>query len=105
MSVDLFVVRDAGDKRGDDVVDPLIGSVPVAILRGRNELDAASRLMQQVEIEAKFRTGVRLGQLARFQDYHTGRRWTGKIVGVAHAAAGVEFVTRLQVVRPIAEGG
>ena len=44
MSLDIFVMRGAGDRRGEDIVDPLIGSsIPVAIQRGRNELDGRAK--------------------------------------------------------------
>jgi len=102
MTVDVFVIRGAGDKRGDDIIDPLIGSVPVAIVRGRNELDARAEGVQLVEVDTVFRTGVRLGQTATFLDMQTGERWTGKISGITHRAAGVDLVTSLRVRRPTA---
>jgi hypothetical protein len=100
MSVDIFVTRYAGDKRGDDIVDPLIGSVPVAIVRGRNELDERASGMQQVEVETIYRTGLRVGQSSRFSDMQTGEIWTGKIIGITHKVAGVEISSVLQVKRP-----
>lgn len=100
MAVDIFVIRGAGDKRGDDIVDPLIGSVPVAVVRGRNELDERAEGMQTVEVETVYRTGVRLGQAARFFDLQTGEIWTGKIAGITHSKSGVEISTTLQVKRP-----
>lgn len=100
MTVDVFVIRGAGDKRGEDIVDPLIGSIPVAIVRGRNELDERASAMQQVEAETVYRTGVRLGQTARFSDMQTGEVWTGKVVGISHAVDGTEITTSLQIKRP-----
>ena len=100
MSIDVFVQRYAGDKRGDDIVDPLIGSIPVAIVRGRNELDERASGMQQIEAETIYRTGLRPGQSSRFADMQTGEIWTGKITGIAHRAQGVEISTTLQVKRP-----
>jgi hypothetical protein len=100
MNVDIFVYRGSGDKRGEDIVDPLIGSVPVAIVRGRNELDERASGMQRVEVTTLHRIGVRLGQTARFADMQTGEVWTGKVVGITHIAEGVERATRLQVKRP-----
>ncbi len=97
MSIDIFVQRDNGDKRGDDIVDPLIGSVPVAIQRGRNELDERASGMQQVEAETVYRDGVRLGQVARFFDTAA---WYGKVVGVTHRYNGEALTTSLQVKRP-----
>lgn len=97
MSIDIFVQRDNGDKRGDDIVDPLIGSVPVAIQRGRNELDDRAGGMQQVEAETVYRDGVRLGQVAQFYDTVP---WYGKVTGITHRYNGVELTSTLQVKRP-----
>ena len=98
--IDLFVQRGIGDKRGEDVVDPLITSIPVAIQRGRNELDAQSSGLQDVTVDTVYRDGVRLGQVAKFYDSQTGLEWVGKITGITHRKSGVELVTTLQVSKP-----
>jgi len=72
----------------------------VAIVRGRNELDERASGMQHVEVETVYRTGVRLGQVARFADMQTGEVWTGKIVGITHRVSGVEISSVLAVKRP-----
>lgn len=105
MSLDLFVQRNGGDKRGEDIVDPLIGNIPVALERGRNELDERASGMQIVEITTVFRPGVRLGQLAKFLDAHLGVVWYGKIAGITHAYDADDngkytLTTKLQVQRP-----
>jgi hypothetical protein len=100
MSIDIFVQRGAGDRRGDDIVDPLIGSIPVAIQRGRNELDGKALSPQRVQAECVFRTGLRLGQLARFYDFDTGEIWNGKVAGIQHTQKGVVLTTRLQIEKP-----
>ena len=102
---DIFTQRGAGDKRGDDVVDPLITSTPVAIQRGRNELDKQAHSPRDVEVETVYRTGVRLGQVAKFYDSQTGLEWLGKIVGISHHFSvgddgEVSRYTRLQVEKP-----
>jgi hypothetical protein len=99
--IDIFVQRGPGDKRGDDIVDSLIGSLPVAIARGRNELDERAQPMQTVTMETVYRDGVRLGQLARVLDSRAGVAWMGKIVGISHRGAGVERTTTLRIKRPV----
>ena len=99
--IDIFVQRSSGDKRGEDVVDPLISSVPVAIQRGRNELDKRAHASRDVQVETVYRTGVRLGQVAKFYDSQTGLSWIGKIVGIQHKFSGVEITTTLQVKKPM----
>ena len=104
MSIDIFVQRGAGDKPGDDIIDPLIGSIPVAIQRGRNELDARSVPLKKVDTEALYRVGVRLGQLARFHDLLNGVEWSGKISGISHQVTkaendSVQLTTKLKVER------
>jgi hypothetical protein len=97
--IDIIVVRDAGDRSGDDIVDGLIGSLPVALARGRAELDEHAQALQPVTVEALFRSGVRLGQTLRCQDEVRGT-WAGKIMGVSHKASGGVLTTTLQVRRP-----
>lgn len=101
MALDIFVQRYAGDKRGPDIVDPLIsGSIPVALQRGRNELDGRAKSPQPITVETLFRTGLTLGLHARFYDFDTGTIWDGKIVGITHSHSGVKLFTRLQVEKP-----
>ena len=101
MALDIFVQRAAGDRRGEDIIDPLIGSrIPVAIQRGRNELDRQSSSPQTVRAECVHRLGVELGQLARFYDFDSGEIWSGKVTGISHQQAGVVLVTSLTIERP-----
>ena len=100
MSVDIFVQRQDGSLRGDDIVDPLITDISVALARGRNELDARASAMQNVAVEAVYRTGVRPGQLALFLDFQTGLHWRGKISGVVYNISEGKVDATLQVSRP-----
>ena len=100
MSIDIFVQRGPGDKRGEDIVDPLITDINVAIQRGRNELDEQASAMQDVEVQTLYRTGLRIGQLARFLDIQQSVVWLGKITGITHRIEGGETITNLQVKRP-----
>lgn len=105
MSVDLFVQRGVGGRPGENVVDPLVASIPVAIQRGRNELDERAHAQQDVELETVYRAGVRQGSLARVHDLHSGEIWTGKITGITHnvrkAGDSVQTTTTLRVKRPV----
>ena len=101
MALDIFVQRDAGDRRGADIVDPLIGgSIPVALQRGRNELDRQAKAPQRISAETVFRTDLRLGQHARFYDFDSGEIWNGKITGISHTQQGVVLTTQLQIEKP-----
>lgn len=104
MTIDIFVVRGAGDRRGEDVVDPLVSALPVAIQRGRNELDGLSSAPQTVSAETVYRPGVRTGQLARFCDSQSGSRTMAKIMGVTHEVRkvgdSVQISTTLRLRRP-----
>lgn len=102
--IDIFVQRDEGDKRGDDIVDPLIGgSLPVAIQRGRNELDDTATPMQTVTVEAVYRDGVRRGKLALFNDSLRGLSWLGKVTGITHRVQRGVVTSTLQIKRPVVE--
>lgn len=103
---DIFVQRGAGDRVGDEIVDPLLTDINVAIQRGRNEIDDQASGIIPVEVDAVHRTGVRAGQLAEFVDRPTGASWKGKITGVSHsvrkvkAEGPIEITTTLQIDRP-----
>jgi hypothetical protein len=99
MTIDIFVIRGAGDRPGDDVVDGLIGSLPVALARGRAELDERAQPLVPVTIEAVFRDGLRLGHTLRCQDSVRGT-WAGKITGITHRATGGALSTAVQMRRP-----
>jgi hypothetical protein len=101
MALDIFVQRDAGDRRGDDVVDPLIGdNIPIAIQRGRNELDEKSSSPQKVNSECVHRTGLELGQHVRVFDFDTGEVWNGKVASITHKQEGRMLTTSLVIERP-----
>lgn len=104
MTIDIIVIRGAGDRPGDDIVDPLIGSIPVALERGRNELDARSSALQDFSVETVYRTGVRCGQIVRLYNEQTGAIVTGKVGGITHEVRkvdeSVQLTTRLRVKKP-----
>jgi hypothetical protein len=47
----ITVTRGAGDKPGPDIIDPLLTSEPVAVARGRREIDyhSSSRIKEQAQ--------------------------------------------------------
>jgi hypothetical protein len=98
--IDIFVQRYAGDRRGEDIVDPLIGSIPVAIARGRNELDERAQPMMPMELETVYRDGLRLGQLVFVSDSNSGSAWIGKVTGITHHVSGPEITTTLRLKAP-----
>jgi len=106
MAIDLFVQRGAGDLPGDDVIDPLVTSIPVALARGRNELDARAHAKHEVELEAVYRGGLRIGELVRDTDLQALETWTGEVSGITHqirrAGDSVQLSTTLRIERPIA---
>ena len=79
--VDIVVIRGAGDRPGDDIVDTLIVSVPVALSRGRSELDEGA-LADAPVLDCALQD-IRLGQLIEVDDSALGV-WRGKVTGVSH---------------------
>ena len=93
------VYRGSGTHRGDDIIDPLIGSDVCAIARGRNELDARAHQRSKVRMVILHRPNLRLGQLVRTTDL-AGVHWTGMITGIAHDLSGGKALTTLTLDRP-----
>lgn len=100
MAVDIIVLRGAGDKRGDDIVDPLLSQPVAAVERGRNELDARAQPMQPIQLKIVFRTGLALGQLVEVVDAMQGAVWRGKVAGISHRVEGGDLHTVLDILRP-----
>ena len=99
MTVDIIVIRDEGDKAGEDIVEPLVGDVSTARNRGRNELDERSNQKIPIRYTTVFRSGVRLGQLARVVDSLFGEVFEGKITSIKHVIATRAAVTELVIER------
>jgi len=96
--IDLIVVRDAGDHYGPDIENPLITTVPVALQKGRNEIDSKSG-QKEVILISNYRTGIRRGQTVAVMDALQGTTWVGKVGGIAHQTSGPEVLTELTVER------
>lgn len=84
MSIDVFVQRGDGLSRGEDIVDPLIGTIPAALARGKQELDENSELFETVDLDLPFTPYVADGKLIQIEDVEYGRVWIGKITNVSH---------------------
>lgn len=92
------VYRGDGQHRGDDIIDPLIGSEGCAILRGRNEMDARAHPRSTVKMTILHIPGLRLGHLICATDM-SGRSWTGMITGIEHSLDGGKALTNLVIDR------
>lgn len=82
--VDIVVVRGSGARQGEDVVDPLIATNEVAVIRGRAELDTYASGQQPVTLTVVYRPNIRVGQLVEVHDSLQGRSYRGKVVGVSY---------------------
>jgi hypothetical protein len=86
MSIDIFVIRGAGDKRGPDVEDALLCSIDAAVERGRFECDNNSGL-QPIDISCVLNMSLTVGDLVRIEDSLYGVSWAGKITSVRHSVS------------------
>lgn len=96
--IDIFVMRGAGDKRGEDITSPLLTSLAAALQRGQVEIDSYAP-SRTVQISAKFRTGLKTGQIVRVLDSLQGAVWNGKIVSIDNGVSGPSLTTNLTVQR------
>lgn len=89
MSLLIEVYRDAGDRTGDPIHEPLLGeSLSAALARGRAELDAHAhaRVTTTMELVAP-RLDLLPGALVEVSDPAQGASWRGLITAVAHSMA------------------
>jgi hypothetical protein len=77
--VDIVVVRGGGTRPGEDIVDPFITTVEVALSRGQAELDEGA-LSDESVLECVL-YDARLGDLVEVDDSTLGW-WRGKITGI-----------------------
>lgn len=98
MTIDVLVARGAADNQGEDIIDPLITSVPVALSRGQVEIDRYAKGVP-VTMQIRFRAGLELGQTVEVIDALQGAAWRGKIISIEHGVEGPVLATTLQVMR------
>lgn len=97
------VYRGAGDRRGDDIQEPLLGSSrQAALARGRGELNAQAHRWQRVELVLAYRDDLALGDRVAVTDAYTADRppWIGRVIGIAHQLSPGAQLTTLTVARP-----
>lgn len=99
--MDIIVRRLPADRRGDDIVEPLLSDIDACVARGRNEIDASS-MSEDVDIDMVPLPNAYVGALIETHDALYGESWKGKITGISHTAGEGEMpTTTLRIVRPI----
>lgn len=83
MAVDIIVVRDAGDKDGGSIQDPLLASVVAALARGFQEIEDAEDT-ESVSIECLLNQDITIGKLIAVVDGNYGQTWVGRATAVNH---------------------
>lgn len=86
MSVTIEVYRNAGERPGDAIVEPLLGaSLNAAIERGRGEWNARAHRFIDTKLDLVApRLASYPGELLRIWDPVQGAAWTGRVTGIAH---------------------
>lgn len=97
MALDVIIEREPGDKDGEDIVDPLISTVAIALIRGRNELDQRATPKVPVRYTTVYRKGLLLGSLVEIADSLYGRIVFGKITAISHAISPEGAISELIV--------
>lgn len=86
--VHIVVKRGAGANPGEEIVDPLLATVPAALSRGRAELDRQSSGAQEKTYTVPFLAGRRSGQVEEIHDVDLGETVRGKIKALRHHGQG-----------------
>ena len=90
--------RGSGDSFAPPITDALISTVPVALARARNELDAHSGLIP-CTLSAVYRAGIETGQLVQVHDQMQGAAWQGTIGSVEIRADGIKLTVTMGIER------
>lgn len=94
------VYRGAGDAVGDDVTEPMLGTLPALLERGRNELDELAHQKNSVDLDIVPKSGIRLGQLAKVAD-NISAGWIGKVTGIGISYSDAKLSMRINAERPL----
>lgn len=79
---DIIVIRGAGDREAEDVVEALLYTDLAALERGRNEMDRRATAKAEKQLTLRYRAGLETGQLCEVIDAAQGVRYRGKITAV-----------------------
>lgn len=99
MSINIIVIRGAGDIEGEPIIDPLIGTAAVAIQRGRNVLDSKSATKQSIDLTTIFDPTSAIGDLIKVDDMETPEVYKAKVTSIRHNIDQGEAVTDLRLDR------
>lgn len=80
--ISVIVQRQPADRQGPDISEPLICSEPVAVERGRNEIDRNSTNREIVTGTGPLRRFISPGPLLEVMDLEHGP-WRGMVTGCA----------------------
>ena len=101
MSIAIEVIRDAGDRDGGEIIEPLLGSnLTAALARGRAELDAHALPRDRITIELDMIDTDWLGRLVEIIEPAGGAPWRAMVIGVGHTWDGRTATTQLELSRP-----
>jgi len=93
------VYRGAGDRPGTPIVAPLLADTAL-LGRGRAEMDRNAQALEQIDLDAVFRAGLRPGQLCEVNDPTQRLARRAKLVGVALRFGGGTLECRLSLEEP-----
>lgn len=82
MSVDITGIRFKGDRRGDDIIDPLLSTESAALARLFTELNRRSVTHKEVQLETRYLTGLEMGDMMATTESTTGRVIKGRVTGI-----------------------
>jgi len=88
MTISIEGARYRGDRPGDPIIDPLIGSIPCAVARATGHLNATAQPITRVTLSVVPSASYRNGDLIEVRDSAQGGSWRGKITSVRHRYSG-----------------
>ena len=90
--------RGLGIRYAQQITDPLTATIPVALSRARNVLDAESGLAQ-ANLEAVYRSNIKGGQHVKVYDELQGRSYRATVRGVEIKVSGPKITVNMSIER------
>jgi hypothetical protein len=98
--VKIEAYRDAGNRYGPEISDPLLAGEASMLARATAELDAHAAPTETIDLNLPFTEGLVLGMRLRVSEVERPA-WVGRIIGISASADGDTLEQVITLERPV----
>lgn len=97
--IDIIAQRGSGDKEGEVIQDPFLGTINAALARGRHEINNQTA-RDGITLVAGYQAGVNKGSIVKVIDALQGPMYYARVTAISHGIDGVLPIMQLTLERP-----